>query len=80
MFLLNGIKPSTIKEEELYVPEVIKALKDMTDQSITKAWNEMPENAAVGMDGSWDHSRNGKIMILDLICEQLHKIVYYEYN
>ena len=78
MFLLNGIVPPSIKEVEMYLPEVITALKSITDESVTKAWEEMPEKAIASIDGSWDHRRNGKIMILDLICEQTHKIVDYE--
>lgn len=78
MFLLNGIIPPSLKEIELYAPDVMKALKEMASESVTKACEEMPSNAVVSLDGSWDHRRNGKIMILDLICEQTHKIVDYE--
>ena len=38
----------------------------------------MPLNSVASIYGSWDHRRNGKVMILDLICEQTHKIVDYE--
>ena len=79
MFLLNGINPPSLKETELYLPEVISALKLIAEESVTKAWEEMPEKATVSIDGSWDHRRNGKIMILDLICQQTHKIVDFEY-
>jgi len=78
MLLLNGLIPPSIKEVEIYLPEVVSALKTLTDESVTKAWEEMPDNAIASIDGSWDHRRNGKVMILDLICEQTHKIVDFE--
>ena len=78
MLLLNGLIPPSLKEVEIYLPEVVSALKTLTDESVTKAWEEMPNNAIASIDGSWNHRRNGKVMILDLICEQTHKIVDFE--
>ena len=62
----------------MYLPEVITSFRTIADESVTKAWEEMPDKATVSIDGSWDHRRNGKVMILDLICEQTHKIIDYE--
>jgi len=52
MFLLNGIIPPSLKEIELYAPDVMKALKEMASESVTKACEEMPSNAVVSLDGS----------------------------
>ena len=35
-------------------------------------------NAIASLDESWDHRRNGKIMILDLNYEQIHNYADYE--
>lgn len=78
MFLLNGDKPPTPQEIKLHLPEVISALKVLAEESVQEARDEMPENSVITLDGSWDHRRNGKVMILDVICQQTHKIVDFE--
>lgn len=37
----------------------------------------MPEGAAC-MDGSWDHNRDGKLLIYDIICILTLKIIEFE--
>ena len=61
----------------MYLPDVTKALKEIVDDSVTKAWEEMPDNAIVSMDGSWDHRWNGKTMILDLIYDIIKNFECY---
>ena len=50
----------------------------MTSESVAKAWEETPLNAVLSKDGSRDHLRNRKIMILDLFYEQTYKIIDFE--
>ena len=39
---------------------------------------KIPQNASVSVDGSWDHRRNGKLLIFDAICIQTGKIIDFE--
>lgn len=75
LFLLNGIIPPKYHEVKILLPEVIDALNKFAQISVENAWNDMPDHSVVTIDGSWNHKRCAKVFILDLICEQTHKIV-----
>ena len=45
---------------------------------VLKEKMKMLSNSTICIDGSWDHKRDGKLLIYDVICIELQKIVDFE--
>ena len=55
-------------------PIILQLAKD----SALREKMKMPIRATVCVDGSWDHKRDGKLLVYDVICIELQKIVDFE--
>lgn len=47
----------------------------MAETSVADENAKMPQNASVCVYGPWDHRRNGKLLVFNIICLQTKKIV-----
>lgn len=50
-------------------------LKQMAFDCVTAERLKMPEISTVCVDGSWDHRRDGRLLIFDVICIETKKII-----
>lgn len=75
LFLINNIIPigrsSFYNTQKIVVPTIIELAKE----SCKEAFDMMPNNSTVAIDGSWAHRRNARQCIVDAIDTKNHKII-----
>ena len=76
--ILNGLEPP----DNYFINKAFDIIRPIIEQlardSALRAEEQMPDDATVCMDGSWDHKRFGKLHIFDVICIETMKIIDFE--
>ena len=79
--ILNGIDPPTYYYIQKAIEKIRPIILQLAKDSALREKMKMPIRATVCVDGSWDHKRDGKLLVYDVICIELQKIVDFEdYN
>ena len=76
--LINGYAIPDEKEISTSFNLLKPVLLSMVKESCEYWCSKMPDDAAISIDGSWDHRRHGHYEIFDVICIQLRKIIDFD--
>ena len=52
-------------------------MKILAERSAADERKKIPSNAIISVDGSWDHCRDAKLHVYDVICIQTKKIIIF---
>ena len=75
--ILNGHNPPTYKEITEAFNIIRPLLKILAERSAADERKKIPSNAIISVDGSWDHCRDAKLHVYDVICIQTKKIIIF---
>lgn len=76
--ILNGHHPPTYRQITRAINLIRPFIKMLAEQSAEYERERMPENSGVCADGSWDHRRDGKLLVYDIISILTKKIIDFD--
>ena len=76
--ILNGHRSPTYREITEVINRLRPIFREMARDWEDKEREKMSEQAIICVDGSWDHHKDGKLLVFDVICIQTKKIIDLE--
>ena len=73
--ILLGLIPPTYYFIQIALETICPIIKQLASESALIERQKMQDNSTVCVDASWDHKRDGKLLIYDVICIELQKII-----
>ena len=76
--ILLGLVPPTYYFIQIALEIIRPIIKQLAFESALRERQKMQDNFTVCVDASWDHKRDGKLLIYDVISIELQKIIDFE--